>query len=845
MSDSRILVALAGQPNCGKSTVFNMLTGAYQHVANYPGVTVEKKTGFFSHDKQNIELVDLPGTYSLTSYSLEERVARDFLLHEQPKVCINVIDVSTLKRSLYLTLQLIETDCPIVVALNMMDKAKKDGVTIDIEKLQESLGIPVVPTAARKGKGKDLLGKAIIKTATSQQSARQIDYGPLEDRLQLLKSWLEKENETLKVPSRWLTIKILEKDNSAIEYVRSSIKKSDEFLALADKLALQYEEEFNTGVSQHIATCRYKIADEIVQNCQKQSFTSRQLTNAVDSVVCHKIFGPICMVGVIYLLYELSIVQGYNLTNYFWPFLAKLKDLVSWLSPNPGFIEDPILRSLLIWIIDSINSLLNYIPIFLILFSLIAILEDSGYMPRMAFILDHLLYRFGLHGQSTLPLVLGGVYVGGCAVPAIMSTKAVPCNRARIATIMTIPMLNCMAKVPLYVVLIKAFFPQSEALTMFFISTISLIIALPGVKLLTLTLLKNEENAPFIMEMPEYNFPTITGVLRSALQKVWLFIKKIVTIVTAVAIVVFVLLQFPGINKESMENYNARAEQAQLAFMAVIDKSENKDKFMTLIEQSKGEDEIAKRRQVLTDLVNFATDFKNQKMYAGSKEASQQVEVDFKKRNQLFFDITQGRGKDFKQLGNALKNLIKVRKTIRMDMQKERIDKSFLGKIGKSMEPITKWAGFNWRINVALLSALAAKENTVATLGALYQGEESDRQITQQDVSAAMKETETGFTSLHALALILFMIIYPPCLATLITIKLQTGSYKFLFLSLSYQIILGTVIAMAVFTIGSALHLTGEQAMIAFYIIALLIAIAFGFIPNPSSAVSKEQIQTT
>lgn len=818
MSKETILVALAGQPNCGKSTVFNMLTGAHQHVANYPGVTVEKKTGFFSIEDQKVELVDLPGTYSLTSYSLEERVSRDFLLYEKPNVCINVVDVSILKRSLYLTLQLMEMDCPVVLAMNMMDKAQKDGVKIDTAKLRHSLGVEVVPTSARTGKGKKDLGQALQKVANHPQTAKRVDYGPLEDKLLQLQTWLEKEGGTLEVPARWLTIKVLEKDESAIEYIQTAIRKSPEFLALAETLAAEYEKEHDENISQHIATCRYRIADEIVRDCQKKSFTSRALTNAIDTVVCHKILGPLFMVGVVYLLYELSIVQGYNLTNYFWPLLAKLKEFIGIMAPPPGFIEDPILRSLLIWMIDSINSLLNYIPIFLILFALIAILEDSGYMPRMAFILDRFLNRFGLHGQSTLPLVLGGVYVGGCAVPAIMSTKAIPDHRARIATILTIPMLNCLAKVPLYVLLINVYFPDHKALTMFFISTISLIMALPASKILTLTILKKEESAPFIMEMPEYNLPTISGVLRSALQKVWLFVKKIITIVTAVAVVVFVLLRFPGISKEAMDGFQARANKAIDSFMVAIDKSSSKDKF---------------KRADITALVNFAAAHKQSKMLAQSQEKSKQVDADYKAQNPLFYNIVLGRGAEYKPLSSALKKLIKEQKMIRMDMQKERIDRSFLGRIGKSMEPVTKWAGFNWRINVALLSALAAKENTVATLGALYQGGEINGKIEGKDVGASMKETEKGFTPLHALALMLFMIIYPPCLATLISIKLQTGSYKFLLLSLSYQIFLGTAVAIFVFTVGSALHLTGVQAMIGFYIIALLIATAIGFIPNP------------
>lgn len=819
-TQNRRLVALAGQPNCGKSTVFNMLTGAHQHVANYPGVTVEKKSGSFRAGDVLIDLVDLPGTYSLTSYSLEERVARDALLRESPDLCINIADVSTLRRGLYLTLQLMEMDCPLILVLNMMDKAKKEGVQIDLDALGERLGVKVVPAAAAKGEGKQEIIRAVVAQTNRPLSTRQVDYGALEPRVEKLGQWMTQEDIHVEAPRRWLLLKLLEGDDHATDFVRSEVRRGQDLCDLAAALSREFEEEHGESVSRHMAICRYALADDIVRACQKKSFSSRSLTSAIDAVVCHKVLGPVILVGVIYLLYQLSIVQGYKLTNYTWPLLAKLKEFTGLVMPSAGFVDDPLTRSLALWVVDSINALLNYIPIFLILFGLIAILEDSGYMPRMAFILDRLLQRFGLHGQATLPLVLGGVYVGGCAVPAVMATKAVPDHRARLATILIIPMLNCLAKVPLYILLVNTYFAEHKALAMFFISTISLLMALPVAKVLTMTVLKQQESAPFIMEMPDYHLPTLGGVIRPALQKVWLFVKKITSIVAAVAVIVFALLRFPGVGEEAMHQFEARADKAMSGFMIQVDKSPAREMF--------AKDDIL-------PLLEFEEAFKQAKIRASSAEDAAHVEDRFRERNPLYLSMVQGMPREqFGTIGRGLKKLIRERKLIRMEIQKERIDRSFLGRIGQAMEPVTQWAGFTWRVNVALLSALAAKENTVATLGALYQ--EDSTPGSSADLSQSMQATEEGFTALHALALMLFMVLYPPCLATLITIKLQSGSYGYMFFSLGYQIVLGILVATLVFSGGTLLGLTGLQAMIGFYALALIVAIGAGCLPNPPMA---------
>jgi ferrous iron transport protein B len=806
-----VLVALAGQPNCGKSTVFNALTGANQHVANYPGVTVDKMTGWYKHNGHKVEVVDLPGTYSLTSYSPEERVARDFIIHDKPAVTVNVMDASNLKRCLYLTFQLLEMEIPVVLNLNMMDVLEKRGLKIDMDRLSKQLGIPVVPTTMKGGRGKKLLLESISILAKDGRSSLpvRIDYGPMEPLLADIMARIS--SETIleeKYPRRWLAVKLMENDGEVYRLISDHLHDSDAFITFVDQTRTTFEKQNDELPEMYIANRRYQMAADIARFCVKLPASAKQpFSDRIDALVCHRLLGPVILLGVIWLLYYLAIVQGYNITNYTWPLLAKLRSLIESVTPLPSFIEVPLIREFALWIIDSVNALLNYIPIFFILFGLIAILEDSGYMPRMAFIMDRLFSRFGLHGQSTLPMVLGGIYVGGCAVPGVMSCKGIPDERSRLATILIIPLLNCLAKVPLYVLLINIYFAEHKAWAMFFISTISLLLVLPVSKILTLTVLKDKETAPFVMEMPPYHLPTIRGVLGRAVERVWMFVRKITTIVVAVAVVVFILLQFPGISKERVAYYHGEAKQAITTFFKKIEKT-------AYAGQLKEDD--------LVPLILYYTDYKESKMRAGSSAA---IKSNFQERNLLFYKIVQpGKDKDAKKVGRELKKLVKKRKGFLREIRKERIDNSFLGKAGKWLEPVTRFAGFNWRVNVALLSALAAKESSVATLGALYEQEEEGEALEQR-----MARGEAGFTSLHALALMLFMVLYPPCVATSIAVKLQAGSVKWMLFSIVYPMVLGIVVATLVFSVGSAFKLSGLQAMAVFYCSALAFTIFMGF----------------
>jgi len=418
MKKEKIIVAVAGQPNSGKSTIFNLLTGARQHVANYPGVTVEKKTGVFKFQGDRIELVDLPGTYSLTSYTIEERIARDFVLHERPKLVVDIVDASNLERNLYLAFQLGEMGIPMIIDLNMMDVAKNRGLEIDIYELSRQLGVPVIPTTGNKGKGKKELQKAIwdVSKGNIHSSLIRINYG---DALEPVLSSLEKRFSEESVlsqsyPLRWLAVKLMESDSEAERLVQERLKDGKEILDYVKKERERFISQYKEVPEKVIAQRRYLTAEKIVEGViKRKKEVTLTLSDKIDKVACHKVFGFIILAAVIYGLYELSIVQGYNITNYTWPILASFRNLMTKILPHEGFIFDPLLRSIPLGVIDGIVAVLNYVPIFLILFALIAILEDTGYMARMAFILDRIFRHFGLHGQSTLPYILGGVYVGG------------------------------------------------------------------------------------------------------------------------------------------------------------------------------------------------------------------------------------------------------------------------------------------------------------------------------------------------------------------------------------------------------------------------------------------------
>lgn len=801
---------LAGQPNCGKSTIFNLVSGIEQHIANYPGVTVDKKVGFFKYQDYKIQMVDLPGTYSFSSYSLEERVAKEYIINENPDIIINVVDASNLKRNLYLTFQLLEMGLPVIVVLNMMDVAARREIKIDSQKISSMLNCPVVEASGAKGIGGDEIMKSVVSLYENKTNFEEfkINYEELESFILEIEEQIK--DSTSNLSKRWLAIKALEGDETIIKYL------NDEFPTIKDTLEKQnslFETRYDKNIVTFLATFRYDSAEIIYQKTVKHENKNQEtLTDKADKIVLNRFLALPILFTLMFLVYEISIVMGYKLTDYTWPILASFKNLVIDFMPEANFTDVPMITDFAIWMVNSANALLNYIPIFFILFALIAIMEDVGYMPRMAFILDRVFRKFGLHGQSTLPLVLGGAMVGGCAVPGVMSTKGIADERARMATILTVPYMNCLAKVPFYTLLLAAFFRTDMAIMMFYISTITVFSALIVAKILTTTVLKNRETAPFVMELPPYHLPTLKGVVIRSSQRVWLYIKKVVTIVLAVAIVLFALLQFPGLSDESKVKFENMSNNALSEFDLQIKDS-------TYYEHINSKEKVSQ-------LLNYYDNYRTKKMI----NSSDSVDESFIKQNELFYKFIRPiKDEEAKKVNTALKKLSNDRKNILREIKNEKVETSLLGMAGKSIEPLTKYAGFDWKINVAFLSSFAARESAVATLGSLYENNKADNQRAEE----AMAQN-SGYTPLHATAIIIFMLLTPPCIATMIVVKMQTNSFKWMLFAIFFPIGLGIISSAIIFTLGNIYSWSGFEAMTYYYIVVLLITLILGLYPNKS-----------
>lgn len=801
---------LAGQPNCGKSTIFNLVSGIEQHIANYPGVTVDKKVGFFKYQDYKIQMVDLPGTYSFSSYSLEERVAKEYIINENPDIIINVVDASNLKRNLYLTFQLLEMGLPVIVVLNMMDVASRREIKIDSQKISSMLNCPVVEASGAKGIGGDEIMKSVVSLYENKTNFEEfkINYEELESFILEIEEQIK--DSTSNLSKRWLAIKALEGDETIIKYL------NDEFPTIRDTLEKQnslFETRYDKNIVTFLATFRYDSAEIIYQKTVKHENKNQEtLTDKADKIVLNRFLALPILFTLMFLVYEISIVMGYKLTDYTWPILASFKNLVIDFMPEANFTDVPMITDFAIWMVNSANALLNYIPIFFILFALIAIMEDVGYMPRMAFILDRVFRKFGLHGQSTLPLVLGGAMVGGCAVPGVMSTKGIADERARMATILTVPYMNCLAKVPFYTLLLAAFFRTDMAIMMFYISTITVFSALIVAKILTTTVLKNRETAPFVMELPPYHLPTLKGVVIRSSQRVWLYIKKVVTIVLAVAIVLFALLQFPGLSDESKVKFENMSNNALSEFDLQIKDS-------TYYEHINSKEKVSQ-------LLNYYDNYRTKKMI----NSSDSVDESFIKQNELFYKFIRPiKDEEAKKVNTALKKLSNDRKNILREIKNEKVETSLLGMAGRSIEPLTKYAGFDWKINVAFLSSFAARESAVATLGSLYENNKADNQRAEE----AMAQN-SGYTPLHATAIIIFMLLTPPCIATMIVVKMQTNSFKWMLFAIFFPIGLGIISSAIIFTLGNIYSWSGFEAMTYYYIVVLLITLILGLYPNKS-----------
>ena len=470
--DTTITVALAGNPNAGKTTLFNHLTGARQHVGNYPGVTVEQKEGCCLHRQRGLRVVDLPGTYSLTAYSVEELVARDFLVNEKPDVVVDVVDASNLERHLYLSCQFLELGVPLVIALNMVDVAEKRGLTIHAEQLGQLLGVPVVPVVARTGSGVDKLLDAVLAVAAAPERPKPLflRYGSdIDEALtDMLPAIRELQPLTAVYPERWLGVKILENDEQIVDKARAASPEAARRLAeRGDEVVRHLQNTLGVYPEAVIADHRYGYLKSIMrQGVVSRKWVADRLhtSDRIDKVVTHRLLGPLIMAGVLFALYTFTFSYSTVLVDG----LASLFGLLA--SGLDALLADGPLKSMLIsGVVDGMGGVLGFVPIIMFMFFGIAVLEDSGYLARVAFMMDRIFHLFGLHGSSVMPFIVSGGIAGGCAVPGVMATRTLRSPKERLATLLTVPFMNCGAKLPVLTLLIGAFFSAHQARYMFLV----------------------------------------------------------------------------------------------------------------------------------------------------------------------------------------------------------------------------------------------------------------------------------------------------------------------------------------------------------------------------------------
>jgi ferrous iron transport protein B len=564
MTDSKlkkVTVALAGNPNSGKTSVFNMLTGASHHVANYPGTTVETVQGTCTHGDFRIVFVDLPGAYGLTTFSAEELVARNFIIDEKPDVIVNVIDTSNLERNLYLTTQLIELGVPIVLTFNMSDVAAQRGIVFDTDRLSELLEAPIVPTVASKAKGRIALLDAIAAVANASRKPRthHITYGDeIENVMNQIEPLVRSEQPGLAVKygSRWVALKLIEQDSDII----AKIKDSRLIDVVSDAVA-KLRTIFRDDPEVIIAERRYGF---ISGACQESVKTTVELTHTTsdlaDAVLTHRVFGlPIFLLMMYLVFYFTFSIAAYP--------MAWLERFFGWLSASLALIwpaqAGNWLRSLIIdGVIPGVGGVLVFLPNILILFLAIAILEDSGYMARAAFIMDKLMHKIGLHGKSFIPMLIGF----GCSVPAIMATRILENKRNRFTTIMILPLMSCGARLTIYGLLIPAFFPQNwRGPVLWLIYLTGIVLAVIAAKVLRLTVFRGD-TTDFVMELPPYRVPTFKSLSTHTWMRCLMYLKKAGTVILAFSIILWAAMNYPRVSDKSAAGLSLdESRQAQLA----------------------------------------------------------------------------------------------------------------------------------------------------------------------------------------------------------------------------------------------------------------------------------------
>jgi ferrous iron transport protein B len=711
MSPRALTIALAGNPNSGKTTIFNNITGTRQKVGNWPGVTVEKKEGTIFHFGHKLTIIDLPGTYSLTPYSIEEIVARDYIMEERPDVVIDIIDASNLERSLYLATQLRELDCKVIFALNMADVARSRGIKIDSQKLSELLDVPVIFTVGNRSEGLEALLKLAVEVAHSQRAtpvSRRVKYNKdIEAAIQVLSTAIQEDLDgLLPYNSRWTAIKLIEHDPVVRDHIQAKAgEKSSLILDLAQTQRQILTERFDEEPEMITTDERYGFISGIIKEIYTTSTRQRvDISRNVDLILTNRFLGLPIFFIFIWAMFQLTFSLGAYPMDWINAAVEGLSAVLANSLP-PGLFKDLLLNG----VVAGVGSVIVFLPNILILFFCIALFEDTGYMSRAAFLMDKIMHLIGLHGKSFIPMLMGF----GCNVPAIMATRTLESRKDRILTILITPFMSCSARLPVYIVLAGTFFSAKAGSVIFGIYLTGILLSIIFGRVFRSTLLKGEE-APFVMELPPYRMPMLKSLLIHMWDRAKMFLRKMGGVILAGSVVIWILSTFPR------------------------------------------------------DLPSTAD--------PGLQPPA----------------ATQG---EQKKLAEA-----PVQNEPKIPWQARRMEKTYMGRIGKMIEPLFVPLGIDWRGGVALLTGFVAKEIVISTLGVLYaEGKSTKEEALQQALRAS------GMTPLSALAMMFFVLLYVPCLATVTTIRRETGSRGWMVFSILFSTAMAWSVAFIVFQGGRLL----------------------------------------
>lgn len=713
-SDSKkvIRVALVGNPNAGKTSLFNIASGAHEHVGNYGGVTVDSKEGKFKHGGYTFKVVDLPGTYSLSAYTPEELFVRRHIVEDKPDVVINIVAASNLERNLYLTTELIDMEVSTVIALNMYDELLETGSEFDYQSLSQMIGIPIVPTVAKTGVGIGDLFDAVIRVYEEKEPIVRrvhIYYGNVvENAISKLNILLEKEKETsLIFPRRYISTKLLEKDKDVDAYV-GSLSNAADIYALRDSEVKYIEDTLKEDTESVLTNARYGFVAGGLKQTLKEKLFESDVTRMIDAVVTNKYIGFPVFFFFMWVMFECTFRLGGYPMEWIENGVAVLGNFIR------GNMVDGMLKDLIVdGIIGGVGGVIVFLPNILILYAFISFMEDSGYMARAAFIMDKVMHKMGLHGKSFIPLVMGF----GCNVPAILATRTIESRNSRMITMLVNPFMSCSARLPVYLLFVGVFFKSYASFALFGLYFTGILLAVISARLFKRFLFPKEDT-PFVMELPPYRMPTIKSVTIHMWDKSQQYLRKMGGVILVASIIIWFLGYFP------------RDKERELKY----------DNMITQVEQQEG---------------------------LGDEEKSAQIE-----------EIEEGRNTEHQE-------------------------ESYIGRVGKAIEPVMRPLGFDWKISVSLLSGMAAKEVVVSTLGVLYTGSSEDQESLEVRLLADRQvDGSTTFTPLVVVSLLLFVLIYFPCVATIAAIKEESGSWKWGVFSIVYTTLLAWLISFVVYQTG-------------------------------------------